>query len=171
MRRGTTVVRDRDQEGSERSQQLALTLAGIACPELMEQLVYAVSKAHSIGGQFFLAAGRSKYGKRTVRNNQGEILGETWELLEDPREAGDYETDYYVLHWDHIATAIRGAEREDDTQFPVDVARERKSQEVTLPVNGDGELRDEIEAEVAEAMARERDGSQFEPAADEEEAR
>lgn len=149
MRRGTPVLRDRELEGSERSYQLANTLAGIASPELLEQLIFAVSKLHDIGGQTFIAAVRSKYAKHTVRNPRGEILGEHLELLADPREPGQYETDAYVFHWDHIATAIRGAEREPDTDFPVDVARDLKQNELQLSEEQAAEL--EAERELAGA--------------------
>lgn len=145
MRRGRTVVRRRDLEGSERSLELGAVLGGMCSPELMEALVHGVAQLDSIGGQLFIAAHRPKYKKQLVENPQtGEILGEQWVELEDFKEPGDYETVAYAIHWDHIATAFRGARKEPDTPFPMDIERET----VRLPT--EEELWDQQEAEVDE---------------------
>lgn len=148
MRRGRTVVRRRDLEGSERSHGLAAALAEMSSPEFLEALVHGVAQLDSIGGQLFIAAVRNKYAKVTVTNDAGEVLGEQWDRLEDHKDPGDYETDGYVIHWDHIATAVRNARKEPDTEFPTEPQPEAPYEE---------NLRDELDAEVDAELAEERE--------------
>jgi hypothetical protein len=163
MRRGTNIVRDRELEGSSRSAELATALAQIACPELLEAIVHGVSLLHFTGGQIFIAGVRNKYRVTTLRNELGNVVAEERTLLEDRREPGNYETDGYVFHYDHIATALRGARKEPDSAFPADPnegarveeEEEAKVAEAPTPASAEPEPVAEPDEEPADVVARE----------------
>jgi hypothetical protein len=74
MNRSRLIERDFAAEGSERSQQLALALAQIADPELLEALVHSVGALHEFGGEVYIGAARNRFqadGERLVRVEQG----------------------------------------------------------------------------------------------------
>lgn len=152
MRRGTSIVRDRELEGSERSAELATALAQICDPGLLEALVHAKAMLDYNGGQIFIAAVRNKYRITTQRSPEGNIVGETRTLLENRQEPGNYETDAYVFHFDHIATALRSAKKEPDTQFPVDSPASLTSEGEVAPLVA---VQDQRNGEVAEALTPE----------------
>lgn len=130
MRRGRTVVRRRDLEGDERSLELCGAIAAQVSPELAEALLHGIAQLNSIGGQLFIASVRNKYQKITVRDQAGNIAGEQWVKLQDHKDPGDYETDAYVFHWDHIATAVRNSKKEPDTAFPAEPRQEVQVEEL-----------------------------------------
>lgn len=144
MRRGWNVVRDRTEEGSERSLELATALAQTSDPDFLEQVVHAKALLDAVGGQVFIAAVRNKYAVITVRDRAGNVLGEQREVLEDRKQPGEYETDAYLFHFDHIATALRDAARQPDSEFPAEGPAE-----VEIDAAGvEPEEVDELEAEL-----------------------
>ncbi len=137
MRRGyANVVRDRELEGSERSAELATALAQTCDPEFLEALVHAKALIDAVGGQVFIAGVRNKYEVKTVRDAAGNILGESKQLLDDHSLPGEYATDAYLFHYEHIATALRGARKQPDDARPAE-PREEEWVERTEPVSID----------------------------------
>lgn len=124
MRRGWNVVRNRDAEGDERSLELAGALAAISDPDFLERVLHAKTMLDSVGGQIFIAAVRNKYAVKTLRTAAGHIVAEERDLLEDRKAPGEYETDAYLFHYDHIATALRDARKEADSEFPAEAREE-----------------------------------------------
>lgn len=145
MRRQWAVPRDRDLEGSDRSLELAQALAVKVDPDTLEKLVELVSLLHSIGGQAFVCAIRSKYQTVVADNPElaaalGVQVGQRIRIKVDPDQPGTYETDALAIHYEHIATAARDQDREPDAKLPVPPLEPRSLDE--------GDFRDEIEAEV-----------------------
>ena len=101
MIRQTSNPRRVDLEGHDRSQQLGLALAQICDPETLEKLIHMKTTLDSIGGQFYVAAFRNKY--KTVADEEGQMLVP----VDDPTEPGQYHTDGYVFHYEHIAKLNR----------------------------------------------------------------
>ena len=163
MRRQWSTVRDHEAEGSDRSQQLGLTLAAICDPETLEKLIHLKALLDANGGQALICAYRNKYGYQ----DQVDANGDAYKVkvrLEDPQEPGVYETDGYLIHFDHIATTLRSRqpEREPDA---------KPEKPMPFPTDDDaGDLRDAIEAEVAAELeaeaAAEQEGDDDLPAGD-----
>lgn len=95
MKRQWSTPRRTDLEGSERSMELATALAQIADPDFLEKVIQAKALLDSVGGQFYIAAYRTKY----------DIV--SGEPVEDLKQPGRYETDGYLIDYGHIARINR----------------------------------------------------------------
>jgi hypothetical protein len=90
MKRSSSSLRDVRDEGSDRSHQLAIALAQICDPELLETLVHLKSALDEFGGEFRVVSMRHKYSP-------------TGERLEDLTSDGEFFTDGYLTHYSHYA--------------------------------------------------------------------
>jgi hypothetical protein len=118
-----------EAEGSERSQQLALSLAAECDPEFLETLLHYKSALDEFGGQIYIAAARDKFD--TEGNN-----------VEHNEPRGSFETWGYVCHYGHKAQ-LKGQETEPDVPWGAAEAPEQ---------NGHAEAEaDEQPTEVIEA--------------------
>lgn len=101
MRRDFYTPRIVTDEGSQRSNELAVALAQVADPEFIEAVIHLKSMLDRIGGQAYVVAFRNKYNPRT-----GEVIT-------DPEAPGRHETEGYVFHYEHIAR-LSGQDKEPD---------------------------------------------------------
>jgi hypothetical protein len=70
MNRQRFIDRDFQNEGSPRSQELALALAAQCDPELIEAILHGIGAIHEFGGQLFIAGTR----KRVTVSEDGTLV-------------------------------------------------------------------------------------------------
>jgi hypothetical protein len=119
MNRSRFIERDFGGEGSERSQQLAVALAQIADPELLEALVHHVAAVHEYGGEFYVGAARDRFqieSDQLVRVEQG----------------GTFLTYGHVVAYNKKAR-IKGQTIEPDQAYEEQSAPERDSRNGEVP--------------------------------------
>lgn len=125
-RPGTNV---RVDEGTQEAQALALALATVCDEQFLEALLHHKLSLDEFGGEVFIAAARGKFDSR------GQLV--------EHNEPGSHQTTGYVFHYTE-KSKVAGQPEEPDVP---------RGQVAPGPAEGSvtgGELRDEIEDEVAE---------------------
>jgi hypothetical protein len=122
LNRSRFIERDFQGEGSERSQALAIALAQIADPELLEALVHHIAALHEFGGEVYIGAARDRF----------EVQGERLVKVTD---GGSFLTFGHVIAYNKKAR-IKGQQSEPDAGYEQQPAPQP---EPAPEPNGDGD--------------------------------
>lgn len=101
MKRSWHTARQPELDGSDRSTQIALAIAQVADPGVLEALLQTLTLLDRIGGQVYIAADRQKYAPQET--DQGVM----YLPVTNVKEPGTYMTDGFVFQYEHIAKLPR----------------------------------------------------------------
>lgn len=123
MNRSKFIERDFAGEGSERSSALALALAQVADPDLLESILHSLGALHEYGGEITIGAKRDRF----------DLTGEEPVMVTN---GGTFLTWAYLVGYNSKAR-IKGQEVEPDLAYEQQPAPEPAAPEGNG--NGDGE--------------------------------